>query len=138
MRALSIRQPWAWLIVNGFKDVENRNWPSHFRGRMLIHAAKTLDRDAAEDLWAGIHPVIGGAWPLPVPRDFQLGGVVGEAEMVGCVSEHTSDWFTGPFGFLLRKARTLPFQPCRGQLGFFDLDLDAPHAAGPTSQGSLL
>lgn len=30
---LSIRQPWAWLIVNGYKDIENRTWPTHFRGK---------------------------------------------------------------------------------------------------------
>jgi hypothetical protein len=31
--ALSVRQPWAWLIVNGYKDVENRSWTTHYRGR---------------------------------------------------------------------------------------------------------
>ena len=42
LKALSIRQPWAWLIVNGFKDVENRNWRTHWRGRLLIHASKGM------------------------------------------------------------------------------------------------
>lgn len=37
--ALSIRQPGAWLIVNGHKDIENRDWPTtNFRGRLLVHA----------------------------------------------------------------------------------------------------
>lgn len=37
MKALSILQPWAWLIVNGNKDIENRNWHTRFRGRFLVH-----------------------------------------------------------------------------------------------------
>src|SRR3954453_23306276 len=38
MRALTIRQPWAALIMAGSKDVENRVWPTSFRGRLAIHA----------------------------------------------------------------------------------------------------
>ena len=36
---LSIRQPWAWLIAHGWKNIENRTWPTGYRGRFLIHAA---------------------------------------------------------------------------------------------------
>ena len=32
MKALSIRQPWAWAIINAGKDIENRQWPTKFRG----------------------------------------------------------------------------------------------------------
>jgi hypothetical protein len=38
LKAISIRQPRAWLIVNGYKDVENRIWAANVRGRVLIHA----------------------------------------------------------------------------------------------------
>jgi hypothetical protein len=38
MNGLSIRQPWAWLIVNGHKDVENRSWHTDFRGRVYVQA----------------------------------------------------------------------------------------------------
>lgn len=37
---LSIRQPWADLIVSGKKDIENRSWPTKFRGSFYIHAGK--------------------------------------------------------------------------------------------------
>lgn len=40
MKAISVRSPWWWFIVHGLKDVENRNWPTHFRGKVLIHASK--------------------------------------------------------------------------------------------------
>jgi hypothetical protein len=47
MKALSIRQPWAWLILHAGKDIENRdrkprNPALHFRGSFLIHAGLTL------------------------------------------------------------------------------------------------
>lgn len=115
LRALSTRQPWAWLITHGFKDIENRSWPTRFRGRVLIHASLRLD-DAFEDVQD---------WPWPKierPDDFEVGGIVGEAEIIDCVTASSSPWFFGPYGFILRNARPLPFRPCRGMLGFFTPD----------------
>lgn len=40
MKALSIKQPWAHLIVSGVKDVENRSWKTNYRGRIFVHASK--------------------------------------------------------------------------------------------------
>jgi len=122
--ALSIQQPWAWLIVNGWKDVENRGWPTRFRGPVLIHAGKRWDRDCAAWLVAGRHPVTGRVWWQPTPsapgsHGFLYGGIVGVAEVVDCVEASASPWFVGPFGFVLRNARPLPFRPLKGALGFF-------------------
>jgi hypothetical protein len=44
--AISIRQPWADLIVRGIKDIENRSWPTTFRGNILIQAGQKIERDA--------------------------------------------------------------------------------------------
>lgn len=44
--ALSIRQPWAWLILHAGKDVENRTWASRYRGPLLVHAGKRPDTEA--------------------------------------------------------------------------------------------
>lgn len=44
MKALSIRQPWAWAIVNAGKRVENRTWETRYRGPILIHAAKGVTK----------------------------------------------------------------------------------------------
>ena len=114
MKALSIMQPWAYLIVQGFKDIENRTWRTGFRGPVLIHAGKKFDgKDDAND-WD---------WPhIERPEDFDMGGIVGEAEIVDCVTRSASRWFEGPYGFLIRNARPLPFRPCRGMLGFFEPD----------------
>ncbi len=48
MQALSVRQPWAWLIVAGYKDVENRGWATKYRGRILIHAGRRAAEDAGD------------------------------------------------------------------------------------------
>ncbi len=44
MKALSIKQPWAWAILNAGKDIENRNWKTNFRGKFYIHASKKFDK----------------------------------------------------------------------------------------------
>lgn len=44
--ALSVRQPWASLIVWGLKRIEVRTWTTDYRGALLIHASKTLDQEA--------------------------------------------------------------------------------------------
>ncbi len=49
MKALNIRQPRAHLIVHGHKDVENRSWPTKFRGRVYVHAGKRFDVEALLD-----------------------------------------------------------------------------------------
>jgi hypothetical protein len=66
-----------------------------------------------------------------------LGGIVGRAEIVDCVTEMDSRWFFGRYGFVLRNAEALPFQPCRGALGFFTPDFTAPEPAPQPAQGAL-
>lgn len=52
---------------------------------------------------------------------YDLGGIVGLADLFMCVSQHRSPWFMGKYGFLLREIRPLPFVSCKGTLGFFKL-----------------
>lgn len=117
MRALSIKQPWAWLIVNGFKDIENRTWATKVTGEILIHAGKKPDTLSSDEKQA-IENKIGRA----LPTEFELGGIVGKARIKTCVTWSSSFWFGGPCGFVLEDARILPFKPCKGQLGFFDVE----------------
>lgn len=128
LRALSIMQPWAWLIVNGHKDIENRDWRCRRRGRILIHAGKKIDRDADEALRRGWHPAADMPLCMDLPEAWETGGIVGEATIEGCVEQSMSDWFVGRYGILMRNARPLPFRPCRGALGFFAPTFDDPAA----------
>jgi len=119
MKALSLQQPWAWLMVNGIKDIENRSWPTHRRGRVLVHASKRFDREGYE--WIREHfPAL----QMPGIDHFERGGIVGEFTITGCVDEHPSPWFFGPYGFTVTGARPLPFEPCKGMLGFFEPNIE--------------
>ena len=40
MKAITVRQPWAWAIATGLKSVENRTWRARYRGPLVIHAGK--------------------------------------------------------------------------------------------------
>ena len=122
MKALSIRQPWAWLIAHGFKDVENRDWRTSFRGRFLIHASATMTKD---DYAACMYFIAGitRSWRVPAfdVLKAECGGIVGEVTLVNCVRVSDSPWFTGEFGFYLEEAKALPFRPCKGMLKFFEV-----------------
>jgi len=116
MKALSIRQPWAWLILNGGKDIENRSWPTRFRGPFLIHAAKGMTREEYE---GAADVAAGQGITLPDFKDLERGGIVGQAEIVDCVDRDPSPWFFGDYGFVLKNVKPLPFRECKGALGFF-------------------
>lgn len=122
---ISVRQPWAWLIINGGgKDIENRNWFTKVRGRVLIHAAKGMTRDEYTQVGRFFAQLwVQGKVPetlfMPKYEELQRGGIIGSVEIVDCVSQSESPWFFGRYGFVLRDPQPLPFYPCRGQLGFF-------------------
>lgn len=119
MKALSIRQPWAWLIVNGHKDIENRSWLTHYRGPLLVHASKGMTRD--EYIIAGTIAHQNGV-KIPPFEELKRGGIVGRVDVVDCVDQDPSPWFFGEFGFVLKNAKPLPFQPLTGKLGFFEVE----------------
>jgi hypothetical protein len=122
MRALSIRQPWAWLIVNGHKDIENRDWSTAFRGQVLIHAGKAMSRKYYDEVMADLALQFGrDAPPVPAYELLERGGIVGVATIADCVTVNSSPWFQGAFGFVMAEARPLPFHACNGALGYFDV-----------------
>lgn len=114
MRALSIQQPWAWLIVNGHKDIENRAWWTNVRGVIAVHAGIKYDHDGHQ--WVRSHfPDL----KLPPKSHHVTGGIVGTVEITDCVATSYSKWFFGPWGFVLKNAQPCERQQLRGQLGFF-------------------
>ncbi len=115
MRSLSIRQPWAWLVVNGYKDIENRTWNTSFRGRMYVHAGRRILPDDFPGQREHIR-----ASGIVIPSELPRGAILGEVTVADCVRESDSPWFCGPYGFILTEpiAYARPIT-CRGQLGFF-------------------
>lgn len=126
MKALSIRSPWWWYILHEGKDVENRDWPTHVRGRVLIHASKWWKMEevgedfSVADRIAGTEHRGNGTTVLAV--GLGRGHIVGSVEITDCVTESASPWFFGEYGFVLQKPVVFrqPF-PFRGALGFFDV-----------------
>lgn len=134
--ALSIRQPWAWLIVRPdligearaaaikagiLKDIENRTWSTRFRGRFLIHAAQGMTRREYEDC-VFFSRSRGLNETFPRREAMERGGIVGAATLVDCVPPalRKSPWHMEmQVGFQLADAEPLPFRPYKGSLGFF-------------------
>jgi hypothetical protein len=113
--ALSVRQPWAWLIVSGLKDIENRPRRSHYRGPLLIHAGLSLASCTVDNIhWLNEN------FSVQIPRGLHTGGILGIVEVVDCVEHHKSRWFyKSNFGLVLANPRRLNFRPCKGALGLF-------------------
>lgn len=118
MKAISVRQPWAGLIVLGVKDIENRTWFTLHRGPLLIHASKARDEEVIQRAIKALSE----AGHHVTPDDFPLGGIVGQVDVIDCVQEHGSEWFDGPWGWVLENAQRLAFRPLRGKLGLFTVE----------------
>jgi hypothetical protein len=126
VKALSIRQPWAWAIIHAGKDVENRTWSTSYRGPVLIHAAKGMTRGEYEDCLATLHHIsrthpFPAGLTLPAFEELERGGIVGKARITHCIGSSPSPWFFDRYGFVLADAQPLPFTPLKGALGFFDV-----------------
>ncbi len=120
--ALSVRQPWAWAIVMGFKGIENRNRFAISKGDMrpmpiAVHAAQGMTRAEYEDA-ADTMARIGVACPRP--DDLIRGAIVGAVTVTAIVDHHPSPWFTGPRGLVLADARAVEPIPAAGRLGYFE------------------
>jgi len=94
MKAISIKQPWASLIVHGIKNIENRTWKTHFRGRVYIHASGK----SAGNLMALLNHS-----QMSELIDYQhinnhfvdaeiFSAIIGEVEIIDCVINHPSIW----------------------------------------------
>ena len=128
VKAISIRQPWAWAIINAGKDIENRSWPTKFRGPVCIHASKGMTGRE----WDDAMDFIDRTFPVPIASEIgrrtsafrsneaKRGGIIGTAEIVDCVDASDSPWFFGRYGFVLRNVKPASFIPVKGLLGFFD------------------
>jgi ASCH domain len=116
LKVIVVRQPWAWLIVHGFKGIENRSWKTRYRGALLIQASANLParRRFEEDC------MLARRRGAKLPEEFETGGIVGMVQLVDCVTSSRSKWFEGPVGWVLAKPRRLPFIPLKGRLGLFD------------------
>jgi len=114
VKVLSIRQPWAWLILSGHKTIENRSWTTSYRGPLYIHAG--VNRHAIPI--ATIERNFG----ITIDRAaLTLGAIIGRVTLVDVVTSSQSRWFEGPYGFVLQDPEIIKPVPYRGQMGLFDV-----------------
>jgi hypothetical protein len=124
--ALSLRQPWADLVLEGRKSVETRTWNTNFRGEFFIHAAQAVDVEACKRFKRD-------------PAMLVRGALVGSAKITGTKRYHTKEEFVAedalhaagwlPFssdkpryGFFLSEVKRVPTRACKGSLGFFKVE----------------
>ena len=124
MKVITIKQPWATLIVEGYKRFEFRSWKTNYRGDILIHAGKEIDKEAMERL------------KKYLPDEIPIGKIIGKATLTDCVPMskdfadmlskenndiYTTHSFSRNYGFKLENVEKLdnPIE-IRGQLGLWN------------------
>ena len=121
MKALSLKQPWAELILQGKKTIELRKWNTNFRGEFLIHAPSNLDEEKMKEYNFKDLPkqaVIGKA----VLKDVKIYN--NEEEFLKDSDKHlasTMEW--GKYGFVLEKPERIKPVKQKGSLGFFEVEI---------------
>ena len=116
MKALTLMQPWATLIINGPKRIENRTWrpPHDLIGQVIaIHAGKRYDKAR----WLEVRPLADDGHRPETPF---LGAILGTARISGVLVASSNPWFTGPFGWQLEDIMTLDLPVlCKGAQGLW-------------------
>jgi len=143
LRALTIREPWAWAIAYGGKDVENRSWPApSWCTSIAVHAGAGWDTDGEDS------PLVRRKWsattgrgPLSRKSGFMpFSAILAVARISGChpdaecrsapTSRHCSPWaLPDQWHWTLADIQPLPDPvPCTGKLGLWHLPADVEAA----------
>lgn len=120
--ALSVRQPWAWAIIHGGKNIENRSHVAITKGgmsrrRIAIHASKGMTQEEyvhGYDFMRSIDVI------CPPPGALVRGAIIGAVSVVDIVTMSMSPWFFGPRGLVLRNPEVCDPLPASGALGYFE------------------
>lgn len=118
-RVLTIKQPWAYALAAGWKDVENRSWGTLYRGPVAIHAGLDVDEE-----FRRIYPA-----NQPIPpyiHGLTRGAIIAVVDLADVVTDSTSIWAQeGQFHWLLANVRSIEPIPYTGGMGLRHLDPDA-------------
>lgn len=130
--ALSLRQPWLELVLQGRKTVEVRSCVTKYRGTLLLHASKTIDMSACTHY--GLKP-----------QTLVVGCILGSVDLVDCVPFTCESWESlrpshlnlrdfkpGLVAWILDNPRRLEPEACSGRLGLFAVpDVASPLELAP-------
>ncbi|MEK6925952.1 MAG: ASCH domain-containing protein [Nanoarchaeota archaeon] len=119
MKALSIKQPYAELILQSRKTIELRKWNANFRGEFLIHSSKTPDLNAMKKFGFNNLPC---GFILGKVKLIEVKHYLDEEEHTKDRDKHLASNFFGNFGFVLKDIeRTTPIA-AKGNLNFWEFD----------------
>lgn len=128
MKVLTIKQPWATLIMQGDKRFEFRSWQTKYRGDLLIHAGKGIDKNAMKRL------------AKYLPDEIPLGKILGKVTLVDCIKMrpefkemllkensdiYTKSSFSENFGWQVENVQVFdePIET-KGHLSLWEYDID--------------
>lgn len=130
MKAITIKQPWASLIVHGIKPIENRTWPcpkKYIGQRILIHASavpvemRNPNSVFTKEQWNSFS--LGYQREIICGDGFPTSAIIGSIEIVGCVVNHPSIWAEkGVYNWVLANPIIYeePIKNVKGKLSFWD------------------
>ncbi|MBD2472185.1 ASCH domain-containing protein [Nostoc sp. FACHB-145] len=132
MKALTVRQPWAWAIIYANKDIENRVWPTHYRGDLLIHAASKCTK---KEYLQALEFCQSMGVSLPELKMLRRGQIIGVVTVVGCLFSPTASGWGMPeqYHWKLANPRSITPIPYIGQLGLFDVPDELVSEAMPAA-----
>ena len=110
MKVLTIKQPWATLIMQGDKRFEFRSWQTKYRGELLIHAGKGIDKEAIKRL------------SKYLPAELPLGKILGRVTLVDCIK--MSPEFKENYGWQINNVQVFddPIE-AKGHLSLWEYDI---------------
>lgn len=126
MKVLTIKQPFAQLIVEGYKEYEFRTWKTKYRGEFLIHAGKGIDKEAMKRF-------------SYLNLNYESGKIIGKCNLDDClevdnelkiilkkkdpiVYRNAINKETKEYAFKLSKVEKIPPIPINGKLSFWEYD----------------
>jgi len=119
---LSIKNPWAYLVVLGIKDIENRSWKTNYRGKLLIHATQTpIKFNSYNELFTSDQ--------IKIIQDNNINfnqminsAIIGDVELIDCIQNSNSLWAeTGQWHWVLStpKIYSTPMLNIKGSLSIW-------------------
>ncbi len=109
MKALSLKQPWAELLVQGKKKIEIRKWNTNFRGKFLIHASKSPDEKALNKL--NIKNLTYGAI-IGIAEITEVKKYASDRDFMKDKSLHLADSSYGKYGFIIKNPKRISSMEC--------------------------
>ncbi len=119
MKALSLKQPWAELIVQGKKTIETRKWKTNFRGEFYIHASKNFNKGHCDEL--GIKNPLTGMI-IGKAELFDVKEYKNEEEFKKDFNKHFAKTFVR-YGYLLKNIKRIKPVKYKGKLNFFEVNI---------------